>query len=83
MLAAQDFYNPISIDVVDDYGLTKVLTASRADAVISNLTLALLNLAIDDLYVDWSISSVNIEDVKIGLKEVFDELKKAKFIEFI
>ncbi|TET28093.1 MAG: hypothetical protein E3J70_10445 [Candidatus Heimdallarchaeota archaeon] len=61
---SKDFYNPMSMDVVDDYGLTKVLTASRSDAVFSNLTLSLLNLGMNDLNVDWSISSVNIEDVR-------------------
>ncbi len=61
---SKDFYNPMSMDVVDDYGLTKVLTAARSDAVFSNLTLSLLNLGMNDLYVDWSISSVNIEDVR-------------------
>ncbi len=61
---SKDFYNPMSMDVVDDYGMTKVLTASRSDAVFSNLTLSLLNLGMNDLYVDWSIASVNIEDVR-------------------
>ncbi|NHJ32264.1 MAG: PQQ-binding-like beta-propeller repeat protein, partial [Asgard group archaeon] len=61
---SKNFYNPLSIDVVDDYGLTKVFTASRSDAIISNLTLALLNLGMGDLYVDWSINSINIEDVR-------------------
>ncbi len=61
---SKDFYNPLSIDVVDDFGLTKVLTAARSDAVFSNLTLSLLNLGMNDLYVDWSLSSVNIEDVR-------------------
>ena len=28
-------------------------------------------------------SGLKIEDVKIGLKEIFEELEKAKFIEFI
>jgi len=28
-------------------------------------------------------SGLGIEEVKIGLKEIFDELKKAKFIEFL
>ena len=28
-------------------------------------------------------SGLNIEDVKIGLKEIFEELEKAKFVEFV
>jgi len=60
----KEFYNPISMDVISDYGMSKVLTASRSDAVFSNLTLSLLALSMNDLLVEWSISSVNIEDVR-------------------
>ncbi len=60
----KEFYNPISIDVVDDYGLTKVLTLARSDGAFSNLSTALLNLGVNDLFVDWSTSIMNIEDVR-------------------
>lgn len=28
-------------------------------------------------------SGLNVEDIKIGLKEIFDELERAKFIEYV